>query len=145
MRRVQGVCIDAIVFMLIMAGALIIAVSFGSDNIARILGFTVAATWLLYEPVLVSMTGGTVGHYVYNMRVVDDRSAGNISFGKAVVLIHRYGGDIPSSGAPRPRHRFHGPDEGPGSGTTSPLQRQARSLRLGNAVAWPAASADRCL
>jgi len=85
MRRVQGVCIDAIVFMCIMAGALSIAVSFGSDNIARVLGFTVAATWLLYEPVLVSMTGGTIGHRVYNMRVVDDRSGGNISFGKAVV------------------------------------------------------------
>jgi uncharacterized RDD family membrane protein YckC len=84
-RRVQGVCIDAIVFMFIFAGALIIAVSFGSDNIARVLGFTVAASWLLYEPVLVSMTGGTVGHRLYNMRVVDDRSGGNISFGKAVV------------------------------------------------------------
>ena len=72
-RRVQGVFIDAILFSLVMAGALIIAISFASDNIARFLEFTVAATWLLYEPILVSVTGGTVGHYLCNVRVVDDR------------------------------------------------------------------------
>ena len=71
--------------MLIMTGALIVAVTFESDHIARILGFTVAATWLLYEPLLVSMTGGTVGHHVCNIRVVDDRTGGNVSFGKAIV------------------------------------------------------------
>jgi hypothetical protein len=69
--------------MLILAGALIVAVSFASDNIARILGFTVAATWLFYEPLLVSMTGGTIGHYLCNMRVVDDRG-GNVGFLKAI-------------------------------------------------------------
>ena len=84
MRRAQGVFIDAIVFMVIIAAALIAAVSFGSDNVGRILGITVVASWLLYEPVLVSMTGGTIGHHVYNMRVVDDRG-GNVSFIKAVV------------------------------------------------------------
>ena len=45
-RRVQGVLVDAIIFMLILAGALVVAVSLASDNIVRILGFTVAATWL---------------------------------------------------------------------------------------------------
>jgi hypothetical protein len=38
---------------------------------------------LLYEPVLVSFTGGTLGHYSTNLRVVDDRSGGNVSFLKA--------------------------------------------------------------
>ena len=37
---------------------------------------------LLYEPVLVSFTGGTVGHHLTNLRVVDDRG-GNVSFLKA--------------------------------------------------------------
>jgi uncharacterized RDD family membrane protein YckC len=86
MRRLTAVVVDSIVFMLIMAGALIVAVSFKSDNVARILGFTVVATWLLYEPILVSMTGATIGHHLYNLRVVDDRG-GNISFGKAVVRV----------------------------------------------------------
>jgi 1,4-dihydroxy-2-naphthoate octaprenyltransferase len=48
-RRVQGVFIDAIIFMLILAVALMLAVWFASDHIARILGVTVAATWLFYE------------------------------------------------------------------------------------------------
>jgi len=85
-RRLQAVLIDSIVFMLIFVAALTLGVSFKSDNIARILGFTVVLTWLLYEPVLVSMTGGTIGHHLYNIRVVDDRG-GNISFGKAVLRV----------------------------------------------------------
>jgi hypothetical protein len=39
---------------------------------------------VLYEPVLVSLTGGTLGHYVTNLRVVDERDQGNVSFLKAV-------------------------------------------------------------
>jgi uncharacterized RDD family membrane protein YckC len=85
-RRLQAVLVDTIIFMLILAGALIVAVSLKSDNVARILGFTVVAAWLLYEPVLVSMTGGTIGHQMYNLRVVDDRG-GNVSFVKAVVRV----------------------------------------------------------
>jgi uncharacterized RDD family membrane protein YckC len=85
-RRVQGVLIDSIIFMLILAGSLIVAVSLASDNVGRVLGITVVVTWLLYEPVLVSMTGGTVGHYLCNLRVVDDHG-GNVGFPKAVVRV----------------------------------------------------------
>jgi hypothetical protein len=42
---------------------------------------------LLYEPVLVSFTGGTLGHYSTNLRVVDDRSGGNVSFLKACARV----------------------------------------------------------
>jgi uncharacterized RDD family membrane protein YckC len=85
-RRVQAVLVDTIIFMIILAAALAVAVSSASDNIARIVGFTVAATWLFYEPLLVSLTGGTIGHYLYNMRVVDDRG-GNVNFLKAVARV----------------------------------------------------------
>src|SRR5262245_13155468 len=85
-RRVQAVLVDTIIFMIVLAGALAVAVAFASDNIARIVGFTVAATWLFYEPMLVSLTGGTIGHYLYNMRVVDDRG-GNVNFLKAVARV----------------------------------------------------------
>src|SRR5215475_16014199 len=81
-RRVQAVLVDTIIFMIILAAALAVAVSFASDNIARIVGFTVAATWLFYEPLLVSLTGGTIGHYLY----VDDRG-GNVNFLKAVARV----------------------------------------------------------
>jgi uncharacterized RDD family membrane protein YckC len=96
-RRVKAVLVDTIIFMIILAAALAVAVSFASDNIARIVGFTVAATWLFYEPLLVSLTGGTIGHYLYNMRVVDDRG-GNVNFLKAVarVLINRCSAGTPS-------------------------------------------------
>jgi hypothetical protein len=38
---------------------------------------------LLYEPILVSRIGGTLGHYFNNLRVVDKDDGGNISFPKA--------------------------------------------------------------
>jgi uncharacterized RDD family membrane protein YckC len=65
--------------MVILAAALMLAVSFASDHVARILGATVVVTWLFYEPLLVPLTGGTIGHYLCNMRVVDDRG-GSVSF-----------------------------------------------------------------
>jgi uncharacterized RDD family membrane protein YckC len=82
-RRVQGIMIDYIIISLLIAGALMIAVAFDSNYIGRILGFTVAAILLLYEPVLVSFTGSTLGHLYCNIRVVDNRG-GNIGFAKAV-------------------------------------------------------------
>jgi uncharacterized RDD family membrane protein YckC len=42
---------------------------------------------LLYEPVLVSFTGSTLGHYFTNLRVVDERSGGNVSFLKACARV----------------------------------------------------------
>jgi uncharacterized RDD family membrane protein YckC len=75
------VFLDAIIFMLILAVALMLAVSFASDHIARVLG-AVVATWLFYEPLLVSLTGGTIGHYLCNIGVVGDQG-GNVSFIKA--------------------------------------------------------------
>lgn len=83
-RRVQAVFIDAIVLMLVMTGALIVATTAKYDNIARVLGFAVALFWLFYEPSLVSTTGSTLGHFICNLRVVDDRG-GNPSFGKALL------------------------------------------------------------
>lgn len=86
-RRVQGVYIDLIILILIATTALMIAVAFKSDNVGRVLGFTVVITWLFYEPLLVSLTGSTLGHLYCNIRVVDDRSGGNVSFVKAVVRV----------------------------------------------------------
>ena len=82
-RRIQGVFIDAIIFMVILAAALIARRS-------RSRRTTLRAFWAprssspgsSMSPLLVSLTGGTIGHYLCNMRVVDDRG-GNISFIKA--------------------------------------------------------------
>jgi hypothetical protein len=42
------------------------------------------AVWLLYEPLLVWLNGGTLGHSRCNLRVVDNRTRGNVGLLKAV-------------------------------------------------------------
>src|SRR5262249_34811386 len=83
-RRLKAYFLDWVLMIALMFGGLFAAVQFGSDNVARPLGLTVVAVLLLYEPLLVSLFGSTVGHYVYNLRVADDRTGGNVSFLKAV-------------------------------------------------------------
>src|SRR3954451_16057883 len=87
--RLSALFIDAIVLSVVMFGALLVAVVIRSGNIARVLGFTVVGVWLLYEPLLVSFAGGTIGHRRTNLRVVDDRTGTNIgllkSFGRTVI------------------------------------------------------------
>src|ERR1700687_5941295 len=82
-RRLRGIAVDCIIAMAVIFGAVLVAVTVGSDNFSRALGIVVLLALLLYEPVLVSVTGGTLGHYFTNLRVVDERSGGNVSFPKA--------------------------------------------------------------
>src|SRR5258705_2842276 len=76
-RRLRGIVVDWIIAMIVMFGAVLLAVTIGSDNFSRALGIPVLLALLLYEPVLVSFTGGTLGHYFTNLRVVDDRNCGH--------------------------------------------------------------------
>jgi uncharacterized RDD family membrane protein YckC len=85
--RLSALVIDGIIMVVVIFGALGIAVAARSESIARPLGFTVVAFWLLYEPLLVSFAGGTIGHRRINLRVVDNRTGGNISFLKAVARV----------------------------------------------------------
>jgi uncharacterized RDD family membrane protein YckC len=86
-RRLKAVLIDWMIMIAVLVAALFAAVSIHSDHIGRIIGFTVVSVWLLYEPILVSLTGSTIGHYQTNLRVVDNRTHGNISFMKAVARV----------------------------------------------------------
>jgi hypothetical protein len=83
-RRVRALLIDWVLSVGLIIGALFVAASAGSDSLPRVLGIVAVILLLLYEPVLVSATGGTIGHYYANIRVVDNRHHGNISFLKAV-------------------------------------------------------------
>lgn len=74
--------LDWVLAMALMFGALALAVTVQSDGFSRALGILVLIVLVLYEPVLVSRTGGTLGHHFTNLRVVDDRG-GNVSFLKA--------------------------------------------------------------
>jgi uncharacterized RDD family membrane protein YckC len=82
-RRLRGMLLDWIITVTVMFGAVLLATMAGNDGFSRPLGVAVVIALLLYEPVLVSFTGGTVGHYFTNLRVVDERDGGNISFPKA--------------------------------------------------------------
>jgi uncharacterized RDD family membrane protein YckC len=86
-RRLKAVVIDWMIMISVLVAALFAAVAIHSDRVGRILGITVVSVWLLYEPLLVSITGSTIGHYRTNLRVVDNRTHGNISFMKAVVRV----------------------------------------------------------
>src|SRR5262245_14896431 len=86
-RRVRAMFIDWMVFILMIFGALFAAVTVRSDEFSLDLGFGLAALILLYEPVLVSLAGGTIGHILSNLRVVDDHTQENISFLKALARL----------------------------------------------------------
>jgi hypothetical protein len=79
--------LDWMIAMAILFGAVMLASVVQNDNFSRALGVLVIAALLLYEPVLVSFTGSTLGHYFTNLRVVDERSGGNVSFLKACARV----------------------------------------------------------
>src|SRR5215467_10708632 len=82
--RLRALIVDSIILVIVLFAAVMIAVAIRMDNLARPLGFAVAAFWLLYEPLFVAYAGGTLGHRWSNLRVVDDRTQGNVSLLKAV-------------------------------------------------------------
>jgi uncharacterized RDD family membrane protein YckC len=86
-RRLRGMMIDFVLFMVAMVVALQLAVAFNSNDLARVIGFGFIAGFFLYEPLMVAFAGGTVGHYLSNLRVVDDRSNGNVSLLKAIARV----------------------------------------------------------
>lgn len=81
--RARALVLDAIILYLELYTAVAIAVAIRSDGLARVLGFAVVASWLLYEPLFVAFAGGTIGHRLANLRVVDDRTHRNVSLPKA--------------------------------------------------------------
>ncbi len=82
-RRFRGIIIDWALSVFVIFGALIVSSATRSDEISRVVGVAVVIILVMYEPVMVSMTGGTIGHYLANLRVVDDARHGNVSFLKA--------------------------------------------------------------
>src|SRR5262245_4987412 len=83
-RRLKGMFIDWAITLVVIFGALMIAASARNDNVCRIIGAVVVLALILYEPLLVSRTGGTIGHYLTNLRVVDNDHGGNVGFLKAL-------------------------------------------------------------
>jgi hypothetical protein len=84
-RRLRGMFVDWVLALVVILGAILIAASVGSEIVSRILAFVVLLLLVLYEPVLVSCTGGTLGHWYTNLRVVDDRTGGNLPLPTAFI------------------------------------------------------------
>ena len=84
-RRLRGMFVDWVLALVLIFGAVLIAASVGSEIVSRILAFVVVLLLILYEPLLVSRTGGTLGHWYTNLRVVDDRTGGNLSLRTAFI------------------------------------------------------------
>lgn len=82
-RRLKGLFVDWLLALIVIYCGLSLSIAIGSDDLSRIIGFLIVAALLLYEPIMVSQTGGTIGHHVTNLRVVDDITHGDISFLKA--------------------------------------------------------------
>jgi uncharacterized RDD family membrane protein YckC len=81
--RVKAILVDAF----ILSAAFLVAALVGSrvrgaGPVAFIVWF---GLWALYDPIMVSVTGGTVGHHLQNLRVVSDRTGGRPSLPAAFV------------------------------------------------------------
>lgn len=86
-RRLRGMFIDWTLTLIVIFGALMISAALRNDDISRVLGVVVVTVLVLYEPVLVSWTGGTIGHRLTNLRVVDERHGGNVGLLKAAARV----------------------------------------------------------
>lgn len=81
--RVKAILIDGVILgIAFLTAAILGAKVAGFGAIAFVLW---VAFWVLYDPLLVSRTGGTVGHHLQNLRVVSDRTGGNPSLLAAFV------------------------------------------------------------
>jgi uncharacterized RDD family membrane protein YckC len=88
LRRFQALVIDALI-----GAAAFIVVAFApellglSPTATRSLLVLLIAATSLYEPVLVSLRGGTIGHYRYGIRVVDAVSGHHLGLGRALLRL----------------------------------------------------------
>jgi len=70
--RTMAILVDGLILAAaFVAAALVGANVSGSGGVAFAVWF---AFWVLYDPIMVSRTGGTVGHHAQNLRVVSDRT-----------------------------------------------------------------------
>ena len=85
-RRLQAMLYDSACLMCIVAVEVML-VAFGEPfpSAGRVAAGAVLLSFLLYEPVMVSRFGGTVGHRRGNMRVVVDATGSRLGIGRALV------------------------------------------------------------
>lgn len=86
LRRFQALLLDAVVY--IIASVLIVTIGVALQRASLTGGFALImwlAFFFLYEPLTVWKFGGTAGHFLLNLRVVDDRTGRNIGLLRAIL------------------------------------------------------------
>jgi uncharacterized RDD family membrane protein YckC len=81
--RVKALLIDGFILSGVFVAAALIGSSFAGSGAAAFLVWF--SFWTLYDPVMVSRTGGTVGHHLQNLKVVSDRTGGRPSLLSAFI------------------------------------------------------------
>jgi uncharacterized RDD family membrane protein YckC len=85
-RRLDALSLDSVVLVAFSLLVFVILVPL-LEGVPAVRISLVICWWLvlfLYEPVLVWRLGGTIGHRAMNLRVVDNRTQGNVSLLKAL-------------------------------------------------------------
>lgn len=77
LRRIQALMIDGIIVPVLVIGLLIAASSLGVQGIYA--GILVGVTVFVFEPLLVTVTGGTLGHHLLGMGVRQRRTGENLN------------------------------------------------------------------
>ena len=84
-RRLLALCVDLSLFVgwtfIVLLGVEMVPI----QNIWTVFVGLSIAGFFLYEPLLVSITGGTIGHHALNLRVARDDSQGNLRFFQAFI------------------------------------------------------------
>jgi uncharacterized RDD family membrane protein YckC len=84
-RRLNALSLDAL-FLIGLSIVVFALTPAGQEH--PILRLSLAVIWwgalILYEPLMVALAGGTLGHRLMNLRVVDDQTATNVTVGKAI-------------------------------------------------------------
>jgi len=87
-RRVYAAAVDG---WLLVLGVVAIILIVGPLNPSPWIYLALFALLSLIEPVLVSFTGGSIGHHIFGIQVIDQSSGNNIGFFRALVrIITRY-------------------------------------------------------
>jgi uncharacterized RDD family membrane protein YckC len=85
-RRANALTVDGALLICLLFLLLVLPSSLGVARLPqRVLAYSYFAVLFLYDPLLVVFCGGTLGHRWLNLRVVDDQTSGNLSFGTAFV------------------------------------------------------------
>lgn len=84
-RRIQAAALDAAVVVGVLFAAIMVGAAIPSEAASRWVARLGMLNLLCYEPLLTAYAGGTLGHRMLNLRVVDERTGGNLPLRRALL------------------------------------------------------------